>query len=174
VFSKVLIANRGEIACRVIRTCRRLGIHTVAVYSTADATAPHVKLADSAIPIGEPPVRASYLNIPALVRAVSESGADAVHPGYGLLSENAEFARAISAAGATFIGPPPSALERFGDKLLARALARELGISPPPGSAVAISVDDEAGLRKTAEELGFPVLLKAAAGGGGIGMQMPW
>jgi acetyl-CoA carboxylase biotin carboxylase subunit/3-methylcrotonyl-CoA carboxylase alpha subunit len=170
VFERVLIANRGEIACRVARTCRALGIQSVAVYSDADAAAPHVVLADSAIRLGPAPVRDSYLSLDALIAAVSSSGADAVHPGYGFFSENAGFARAVARAGAVFIGPSPEAIERLGDKIGARALARGVGVEPPPGSAAGIPADDIAELERVALAVGYPVIVKAAAGGGGIGM----
>src|SRR5687767_5796967 len=138
MFSKVLVANRGEIACRVLRTCQRLGLRTVAIYSDADAGAPHVRMADESFRVGPPPVRESYLNVDAIVDAIKRSGADAVHPGYGLLSERRSFAEAVAAAGARFIGPPPEALEAFGDKLKARAVARSAGALPPPGSEGAL------------------------------------
>ena len=170
MFERVLIANRGEIACRVVRTCRALGIHSVAVYSDADAGAPHVALADSAVRLGPAPVRDSYLSVDALIHAVRVSKADAVHPGYGFFSENADFARAVQAAGAVFIGPSPEAIERLGDKIGARALARSVGVEPPPGSPAAISPDDTVELERVAELVGYPVIVKAAAGGGGIGM----
>lgn len=166
MFKKVLIANRGEIACRVMRTCQRLGIGTVAVCSEADRNAPHAKMADEVFVVGPAPVQQSYLNVPALVEAIQRSGAEAVHPGYGLLSENPEFARAVAAAGVTFVGPSPDALEQLGDKLRARSLAESIGFLPPPGSLKPITE----GLTEEAERIGYPVLLKAAAGGGGIGM----
>ncbi|MCC6216433.1 MAG: ATP-grasp domain-containing protein [Polyangiaceae bacterium] len=172
MFDKVLIANRGEIAARILRTCRRLGIPTVAVYSDADAGAPHVRLADEAVRLGPAPVRESYLAVDALVRAIRETGAAAVHPGYGLLSEQRGFAEAVADAGAVFIGPPPAALERLGDKLSARALARGVGVEPPPGSEGPLDPADADALRREAERVGYPVLLKAAGGGGGIGMQI--
>lgn len=172
MFRKVLIANRGEIARRVIRTCKRLGISTVAVHSDADRDAPHVREADQAIRIGPAPVRDSYLNVDAIVAAVRASGAEAVHPGYGLLSERSSFARAVAGAGATFIGPPPEALELFGDKIRARAAARASGVEPPPGSDGTLDPTDVARLASEAERVGYPVLIKAAAGGGGIGMQV--
>lgn len=171
MFRRVLVANRGEIAARVIRTCRRLGIETVAVYSDADSGAPHVRAADRAVRIGPAPVKDSYLNVDAIVAAVRETGADAVHPGYGLLSENARFALAIAGANATFIGPPPAALEAFGDKIKARAVAQSASVSPPPGTDV-MDPADGAALRAAAEGIGFPILVKAAGGGGGIGMQI--
>jgi acetyl-CoA carboxylase biotin carboxylase subunit/3-methylcrotonyl-CoA carboxylase alpha subunit len=170
MFKKVLIANRGEIACRVIRTCKRLGIKTVAVYSEADAGAPHVKQADEAVLIGPAPVKDSYLKAEAIVEAARSTGADAVHPGYGLLSEKRSFAEAIAAAGITFIGPTPETLDAFGDKIKARAVARAAGVSPPPGSDGPISIDDMDAVRAIAETVGFPLLVKAAGGGGGIGM----
>ena len=172
VFKKVLVANRGEIACRVLRTCERLGIRTVAVFSDADAGLPHVALADEAVRIGPPPVRDSYLSIPALVAAIRDTGADAVHPGYGLLSENREFAEAVAGAGAVFVGPPPAALDAFGDKIKARAVARSVGVQPPPGSESPIAPDDTDALFGEARRIGLPILVKAAGGGGGIGMQI--
>jgi len=171
LFRKVLIANRGEIARRVERTCRRLGVETVAVFSEADRQAPFVREADYAVAIGPADARGSYLNIEAIVSALRESGADAVHPGYGFLSENAAFARAVAGAGATFIGPSPRALELFGDKVRARELARLAGVSPPPGIEAALS-GDFALAERMAESLGYPILIKAAAGGGGIGMEI--
>ncbi len=170
MFEKILIANRGEIACRIARTCRRLGIRTVAVHSDADETAQHVRVADEAVRLGPPPVRDSYLNVDAVVAAIQQTRADAVHPGYGLLSEKRAFAEAVAAAGATFIGPPPAALDAFGDKIRARAVARSVGVEPPPGSDGPIDVSDGAALRREAERVGYPVLVKAAGGGGGIGM----
>jgi 3-methylcrotonyl-CoA carboxylase alpha subunit len=172
VFKKVLVANRGEIACRVLRTCERLGIRTVAVFSDADAGLPHVALADEAVRIGPPPVKDSYLNIPALVGVIRDTGADAVHPGYGLLSENRAFAEAVADAGAVFVGPPPAALDAFGDKIKARAVARSVGVSPPPGSEAPIAPDDVEALFGEARSIGLPILVKAAGGGGGIGMQI--
>jgi acetyl/propionyl-CoA carboxylase alpha subunit len=155
-----------------MRTCRRLGIETVAVYSDADQATPHVAFADRAVRLGPPPVKDSYLNVEALVAAIRETGADAVHPGYGLLSENADFARAVAAAGATFIGPPPSALEAFGDKITARAVARSVGVAPPPGTDGPLDPADASAVESAAQSIGFPVLVKAAGGGGGIGMQI--
>jgi acetyl-CoA carboxylase biotin carboxylase subunit/3-methylcrotonyl-CoA carboxylase alpha subunit len=172
MFRRVLVANRGEIACRVIRTCRRLGIETVAVFSDADAAAPHVELADRALRIGPPPVRDSYLSIDGLIAALRDSEADAVHPGYGLLSEKRAFAEAVAAAGATFVGPPPVALDAFGDKLRARAVARAVGVEPPPGSDGPVDPGDAPALGALAERIGYPLLVKAAGGGGGIGMQI--
>jgi acetyl-CoA carboxylase biotin carboxylase subunit/3-methylcrotonyl-CoA carboxylase alpha subunit len=172
MFRRVLVANRGEIALRVMRTCKRLGVETVAVFSDADATAPHVRFADQAVRLGPAPVKDSYLNAVAIVAAARETGAEAVHPGYGLLSENADFARAVAAANVTFIGPPPAALEAFGDKLKARALATSVGVQPPPGSDGPIDPEDLAGVRAVVERIGLPVIFKAAGGGGGIGMQL--
>jgi acetyl-CoA carboxylase biotin carboxylase subunit/3-methylcrotonyl-CoA carboxylase alpha subunit len=172
VLTKILIANRGEIACRVLRTCKRLGIATVAVYSDADAEAPHVKLADEAVRVGPPPVKDSYLNVEAIVGAALSTGARGVHPGYGLLSENAGFAARVAAAGVTFIGPPVPVLEAFGDKIKARHVARAAGVSPPPGTDGPIAPDDAEAVAQAAERIGYPVLVKAAGGGGGIGMQV--
>jgi len=172
VFKKVLVANRGEIACRVLKTCERLGIPSVAVFSDADVGLPQVALADEAVRIGPPPVKDSYLNVAALVAAIRDTGADAVHPGYGLLSENREFAEAVAGAGAVFVGPPPAALDAFGDKIKARAVAGSAGVSPPPGSDAPIPADDAGALLAEAERIGFPLLIKAAGGGGGIGMQI--
>ena len=171
-FRKLLVANRGEIACRVLRTAKRLGIATVAVYSEADAHAPHVALADEAVLVGAPPARESYLRVDALVGAIERTGADAVHPGYGLLSENAGFAEAVAAAGATFVGPSPAALRSLGDKIEARRMARAVGLAPPPGSDGPVEPADAERLRLEAERIGFPILVKAAGGGGGIGMQV--
>src|SRR3954465_12686719 len=142
MFQKVLVANRGEIACRIFRTCERLGIATVAVFSDADVLSPHVAQADEAIRIGAAKVTDSYLNIPAILAAIHDVGADAVHPGYGLLSERRAFADAVSESGATFIGPPSAALEAFGDKIKARQVARGAGVSPPPGSEQPVDPKD--------------------------------
>ncbi|HTQ06237.1 MAG TPA: biotin carboxylase N-terminal domain-containing protein [Polyangiaceae bacterium] len=171
-FKKLLVANRGEIACRVLRTAERLGLRTVAVFSDADVGSPHVALADEAVRIGPAPVKESYLNVPALLAALADTGADAVHPGYGLLSENAEFASAVTAAGATFVGPSPEAMRLVGDKIRARQSARAVGLLPPPGSDGPVDPADAERLRLEAERIGFPVLVKAAGGGGGIGMQI--
>jgi 3-methylcrotonyl-CoA carboxylase alpha subunit len=169
VLKKILIANRGEIACRVLRTAKRLGVATVAIYSDADASAPHATLADEKVRIGPAPVKDSYLNIDAVLVAAKETGADGIHPGYGLLSEKEEFAARVAAAGITFIGPPPAVLAAFGDKIRARQVARAVGVSPPPGSDGPISKEDAAA---EAERIGYPLLVKAAGGGGGIGMQI--
>ncbi len=172
--TKVLIANRGEIACRVIRGCRELGLRTVAVYSEADALAPHVRLADEALAIGPPPARESYLVIDKLIDAIRKSGADGVHPGYGFLSENADFAEAVHAAGATFIGPPPSAMRAMGIKTAARARMQAAGVPVVPGDG---GVDgrgfpNATEAKAAAARIGYPVMLKAAAGGGGRGMRL--
>jgi 3-methylcrotonyl-CoA carboxylase alpha subunit len=171
-WKKLLVANRGEIACRVLRTAERLGLGTVAVFSDADICSPHVAMADEAIRIGAAPVKESYLNVPALLAALADTGADAVHPGYGLLSENAEFAEAVALAGATFIGPSPAAMRSVGDKIAARRSALAAGLAPPPGSDGPVDPADGARLRAEAERIGFPLLVKAAGGGGGIGMQI--
>jgi 3-methylcrotonyl-CoA carboxylase alpha subunit len=171
-FKKLLVANRGEIACRVLRTAERLGLATVAVFSDADVTSPHVAQADEAIRLGPAPVKESYLSIPALLAAMADTGADAVHPGYGLLSENAEFAAAVAAAGAVFIGPSPDAMRKVGDKIVARASAARAGLRPPPGSNGPVDPSDGERLRTEAERIGYPLLVKAAGGGGGIGMQV--
>ncbi len=170
MFDKVLIANRGEIALRVLRACKELGIATVAVHSTADANAMHVRLADESVCIGPPIARDSYLNIPAIVAACEITGADAVHPGYGFLSENARFAEILGLHNITFIGPSPEHIRIMGDKIEAKRTAIRLGIPVVPGSAGAISEDAEA--KQVAAEIGYPVLIKAAAGGGGRGMKV--
>jgi acetyl-CoA carboxylase, biotin carboxylase subunit len=170
MFDKVLIANRGEIALRVLRACREVGIATVAVHSTADADAMHVRLADESVCIGPPPSAASYLNIPSLLSACEITGADAIHPGYGFLSENARFAEILEEHGITFIGPSSEHIRIMGDKIEAKRTARRLGIPVVPGSDGAIS-NEAQGLR-VAKDMGFPVLVKAAAGGGGRGMKV--
>jgi acetyl/propionyl-CoA carboxylase alpha subunit len=167
---KVLIANRGEIACRIIRTCRKLDLRTVAVYSEADANALHVELADEAHAIGPSPPRESYLRSEHLLGAAKASGADAVHPGYGFLSENAAFAEAVEAAGLAWIGPSPPAIRDMGDKERARELARAAGVPIVPGSGRFRSGELD-GLEAAAEGVGYPLLVKATAGGGGIGMR---
>jgi acetyl-CoA carboxylase biotin carboxylase subunit len=170
MFDKVLIANRGEIALRVQRACKELGIQTVAVHSTADANAMHVRLADESVCIGPPPASQSYLNIPALLAACEITGADAVHPGYGFLSENARFAEILEEHEITFIGPTSEHIRLMGDKIKAKETAIALGIPVVPGSAGAVTSDAEA--IKIARSVGYPVLVKAAAGGGGRGMKV--
>jgi len=169
-FDKVLIANRGEIALRILRACKELGIQTVAVHSTADADAMHVRLADESVCIGPPAARDSYLNIPALLAACEITGADAVHPGYGFLSENARFAEILEEHNLVFIGPKPEHIRIMGDKIAAKQTVRRLGIPVVPGSDGGITDDDEA--RRVARDIGYPVLVKAAAGGGGRGMKV--
>jgi acetyl-CoA carboxylase biotin carboxylase subunit len=170
MFDKILIANRGEIALRVLRTCKELGIPTVAVHSTADADAMHVRLADESVCIGPPTARDSYLNIPALLAACEITGADAVHPGYGFLSENARFAEILEEHNIHFIGPKPAHIRLMGDKIEAKRTARRLGIPVVPGSDSGVGSDQEA--LSIARDIGFPVLIKAAAGGGGRGMKL--
>jgi acetyl-CoA carboxylase biotin carboxylase subunit len=170
MFDKILIANRGEIALRVLRACKELGISTVAVHSTADAEAMHVKLADESVCIGPPPARESYLNIPSLLAACEITGAEAVHPGYGFLSENARFAEILNDHGIKFIGPSPQHIRVMGDKIEAKRTAKRLGIPVVPGSEGGVTSDVEA--TRIAKEIGFPVLIKAAAGGGGRGMKV--
>ncbi|WP_417767480.1 acetyl-CoA carboxylase biotin carboxylase subunit [Stappia sp.] len=170
MFSKILIANRGEIALRVLRACKELGIQTVAVHSTADADAMHVRLADESVCIGPPPARDSYLNIPQLLAACEITGADAVHPGYGFLSENARFAEILEAHKITFIGPTAEHIHIMGDKIAAKQTAERLGIPVVPGSDGAVKPGDDA--HAIARKIGYPVLVKAAAGGGGRGMKV--
>ncbi|HEY5818953.1 MAG TPA: acetyl-CoA carboxylase biotin carboxylase subunit [Mesorhizobium sp.] len=170
MFQKILIANRGEIALRVLRACKELGIQTVVVHSTADADAMHVRLADESVCIGPPPSRDSYLNIHQIVAACEITGADAVHPGYGFLSENAKFADILAAHNITFIGPSGDHIRIMGDKIEAKRTAKRLGIPCVPGSEGGIS--DEAEARKVARDIGYPVIIKAAAGGGGRGMKV--
>ncbi len=170
MFDKILIANRGEIALRIERACKELGIKTVAVHSTADADAMHVRLADESVCIGPPAASESYLNIPRLIAACEITGADAVHPGYGFLSENARFAEICEEHGITFIGPTPEHIRTMGDKIQAKETAKSLGIPVVPGSGGAVTADEEA--IRIARDIGFPVLVKAAAGGGGRGMKV--
>ena len=169
-FGKVLIANRGEIAVRVIRACRELGIKTVAVFSEADRESLHVLLADEAVPIGPPPATESYLVIDKLIAAARATGAEAVHPGYGFLAENAKFAQACLDAGLTFIGPPPAAIRAMGDKMAARRVAIKMGVPVVPGTEQPVADDAEAA--RVAERVGYPVMVKAAMGGGGKGMRL--
>ena len=170
MFKKILIANRGEIACRVIRTAKSMGIATIAVYSDADANALHVREADEAVRIGTPPSADSYLNIAAIVAAAKQTGAEAVHPGYGFLSENAAFAEALDAVGIVFIGPPVKAIADMGDKITAKKIAEAAGVSTVPGHPDAIA-DAETAVT-IAQKIGYPVMIKAAAGGGGKGMRI--
>ncbi|MCZ8163834.1 MAG: acetyl-CoA carboxylase biotin carboxylase subunit [Beijerinckiaceae bacterium] len=170
MFDKVLIANRGEIALRILRACKELGIATVAVHSTADADAMHVKLADESVCIGPPSPRDSYLNIPSLIAACEITGADAVHPGYGFLSENARFAEVLEQHKIGFIGPKSEHIRTMGDKIEAKKTAVRLGIPVVPGSEGGITEDEEA--KRVAADIGFPVIIKAAAGGGGRGMKV--
>ena len=170
MFHKVLIANRGEIAVRIQRACRELGIPTVAVHSTADTDAMHVRLADESVCIGPPPARESYLHVPAILSAAAVTGADAIHPGYGFLSENAGFAEMVEAHGITFIGPSPAHIRMMGDKIAAKAAMASIGVPLVPGSDGALPDLDQA--RVVAERVGYPVLIKAAAGGGGRGMKV--
>jgi acetyl-CoA carboxylase biotin carboxylase subunit len=170
MFDKILIANRGEIALRVLRACKELGIPTVAVHSTADEDAMHVRLADESVCIGPPAVKDSYLNVPALLAACEITGADAVHPGYGFLSENARFAEILAEHNVHFLGPRPEHIRLMGDKIEAKRTAQRLGIPVVPGSESVLGSDAEA--RRLARDIGFPVLVKAAAGGGGRGMKL--
>lgn len=172
MFEKVLIANRGEIALRIHRACQEMGIATVAVHSTADASAMHVRLADEAVCIGPPPPKDSYLNKAAILTAATLTGADAIHPGVGFLSENAAFAEMVEDHGIAFIGPSPEHIRMMGDKIQAKEAARELGIPCVPGSAGGIETDEEA--IAIAKEVGFPLIIKAAAGGGGRGMKVAY
>src|SRR5437762_7996658 len=170
MFDKILIANRGEIALRVLRACKELGIPSVAVHSTADEDAMHVRLADESVCIGPPPARDSYLNIPALLAACEITGADAVHPGYGFLAENARFAEILAEHDIHFIGPKPAHIRLMGDKIEARRTAARLGIPVVPGSEGSVASSSDAAV--IARTIGFPVLVKASAGGGGRGMKV--
>ncbi|ALG61380.1 MULTISPECIES: acetyl-CoA carboxylase biotin carboxylase subunit [Citromicrobium] len=172
MFSKILIANRGEIACRVIQTCKRMGIATVAVYSDADARAPFVKMADEAVHIGAAPAAESYLLADKIIEACKQTGAEAVHPGYGFLSERASFVEALDKEGIVFIGPPAKAIAAMGDKIESKKLAKEAGVNTVPGSKDAIDTTEEA--LKISNEIGYPVMMKASAGGGGKGMRLAW
>jgi acetyl-CoA carboxylase, biotin carboxylase subunit len=172
VFEKVLIANRGEIALRVARACRELGIKSVAVYSTADAESAVVRFADEAVHIGPPATGRSYLHIPSIVGAAQKTGADAIHPGYGFLSEDPYFAEIVANEGMTFIGPPPEVMEKVGDKATARDLMQKAGLPLLPGTVDPVNTVDEA--KEIADSIGYPVIIKAVAGGGGRGMSVVW
>jgi len=172
MFKKILIANRGEIACRVIKTARKMGIKTVAIYSDADRNALHVKMADEAVHIGPPPANQSYIVIDKVMEAVRKTGAEAVHPGYGFLSENPKFADALAAAGVAFIGPPKGAIEAMGDKITSKKIAQEADVSTVPGYMGLIEDAEDA--VKISNEVGYPVMIKASAGGGGKGMRIAW
>jgi propionyl-CoA carboxylase alpha chain len=172
MFKKILVANRGEIACRVFRTAKKMGIATVAVYSDADARAPHVLMADEAVRLGPAPAAESYLKADLILLAAKETGADAIHPGYGFLSERESFARACAEAGIAFIGPPPNAIAAMGDKIESKKLAKEAGVNVVPGFLGEIADTDAA--VKIASDIGYPVMMKASAGGGGKGMRLAW
>jgi len=172
MFNKILIANRGEIALRIIRTCKELGIKTVAVYSEADRDSLHTVFADEAVCIGPPQSNLSYLKIPNIMSAAQVTGADAIHPGYGFLAENANFSEICEETGIKFIGPSPDMIRRMGDKALAKATMREVGVPVVPGSEGAVKTIEEA--KKIADEVGYPIMLKASAGGGGKGMRIVW
>ncbi|MEX0350498.1 MAG: biotin carboxylase N-terminal domain-containing protein [Paracoccaceae bacterium] len=172
MFNKILIANRGEIACRVIKTARKMGISTVAIYSDADKQALHVKMADEAVHIGPPPANQSYIVIDKVMEAIRATGAQAVHPGYGFLSENAKFAEALEAEGVAFVGPPVGAIESMGDKITSKKIAQEAKVSTVPGYMGLIEDAEEA--VKISNEIGYPVMIKASAGGGGKGMRIAW
>ncbi|WP_424939447.1 acetyl-CoA carboxylase biotin carboxylase subunit [Aliiroseovarius sp. S253] len=172
MFNKILIANRGEIACRVIKTARKMGIKTVAIYSDADRNALHVKMADEAVHIGPPPANQSYIVIDKVMQAIKDSGAEAVHPGYGFLSENSKFAEALEDAGVAFVGPPKGAIVSMGDKITSKKIAQEANVSTVPGYMGLIEDADEA--VKISNEIGYPVMIKASAGGGGKGMRIAW
>src|ERR1051325_7178689 len=171
MFHKVLIANRGEIACRVIRTLKAMGISSVAVYSETDAGARHVLEADEAVCVGPAPAAESYLDISRILQAARDTGAQAIHPGYGFLSENPEFAAECEAAGIAFIGPTPQQMREFGLKHTARALAEASGVPLLPGTGLLAGVEEA---RTAAAAIGYPVMLKSTAGGGGIGMRLIW
>jgi len=172
MFEKILIANRGEIACRVIKTAKAMGIKTVAIYSDADKNALHVKMADEAVHIGPPPANQSYIVIDKVMEAIKQTGAQAVHPGYGFLSENSKFAEALEAAGVAFIGPPVGAIEKMGDKITSKKIAQEANVSTVPGYMGLIEDAEEA--VKISNQIGYPVMIKASAGGGGKGMRIAW
>ena len=172
MFNKILIANRGEIACRVIKTAKQMGIKTVAVFSGADRNALHVQMADEAVNIGPPPANQSYIDIKKVISAVKKTNAQAVHPGYGFLSENAKFAKSLSDIGVTFIGPPENAIESMGDKITSKKIAQEAGVNTVPGYMGVIKDENEA--LSISEKIGYPVMIKASAGGGGKGMRIAW
>ncbi len=172
MFNKILIANRGEIACRVIKTASKMGIKTVAIYSDADKHALHVQMADEAVHIGPPPANQSYIVIERIMEAIRQTGAEAVHPGYGFLSENMKFAEALEAAGVAFVGPPSPAIEAMGDKITSKKIAQDAGVSTVPGYMGLIADADEA--VKISNDIGYPVMIKASAGGGGKGMRIAW
>ena len=172
MFNKILIANRGEIACRVMKTAKKMGIATVAIYSDADKNALHVKMADEAVHIGPPPANQSYIVIDKVMEAIKASGAEAVHPGYGFLSENSKFAEALEAAGVAFVGPPVGAIEAMGDKITSKKIAQDAQVSTVPGYMGLIEDAEEA--VKISNEIGYPVMIKASAGGGGKGMRIAW
>ena len=172
MFDKILIANRGEIACRVMKTAKKMGIKTVAVFSDADRNALHVKMADEAVNIGPPPANQSYIDIDKVIAAVKETNANAVHPGYGFLSENSKFAKALADIGVIFVGPPENAIESMGDKITSKKIAQEAGVNTVPGYMGVINDDDEA--LRISKEIGYPVMIKASAGGGGKGMRIAW
>ena len=172
MFDKILIANRGEIACRVMKTAKKMGIKTVAVFSDADRNALHVKMADEAVNIGPPPANQSYIDIDKVIAAVKETSAIAVHPGYGFLSENSKFAKALADIGVIFVGPPENAIESMGDKITSKKIAQEAGVNTVPGYMGVINDDDEA--LRISKKIGYPVMIKASAGGGGKGMRIAW
>ncbi len=172
MFKKILIANRGEIACRVIKTAQKMGIKTVAIYSDADAQALHVQMADEAVHIGPPPANESYIVIDKVMEAIRQTGAEAVHPGYGFLSENPKFAEALEAEGVAFIGPPKGAIESMGDKITSKKIAQDANVSTVPG--VMGLIEDAEDAVKISKEIGYPVMIKASAGGGGKGMRIAW
>ena len=172
MFDKLLIANRGEIACRVIKTARKMGLKTVAIYSDADKNALHVEMADEAVHIGPAAANQSYIVIDNVMRAVTQSGAQAVHPGYGFLSENSKFAQALEQAGVAFVGPPVRAIESMGDKITSKKIAQEAGVSTVPGYMGLIADAEDA--VKISNQVGYPVMIKASAGGGGKGMRIAW
>ena len=172
MFNKILVANRGEIACRIIKTAKKMGIKTVAVYSDTDVDALHVKMADEAVHIGAAPANQSYIVIDKILSAVKKSKADAVHPGYGFLSENKMFAEALERENVVFIGPPSGAIEKMGDKITSKKLAKKAGVSTVPGYLGLI--EDEEVAVKISNKIGYPVMIKASAGGGGKGMRVAW